>query len=41
MNENGMPVCKRLRSRAFYLAEPEEAEHFNSRPKAPAGAPRP
>jgi hypothetical protein len=28
MNENGLPVCRRLRSRGFYLAEPEEGAHF-------------
>jgi len=29
MNENSVPVCKRLRSRGFYHAEPEEMEHFD------------
>ena len=28
MNENSMPICKRLRSRGYYHAEPEEMEHF-------------
>jgi hypothetical protein len=34
MNEIGTPVCKRLRSRAFYLAEPEETEHFEFSPES-------
>jgi hypothetical protein len=34
MNETSMPVCKRLRSRAFYLAEPEEVEHFEFSPES-------
>jgi hypothetical protein len=34
MNENQVPVCKRLRSRGFYLAEPDEAEHFEFSPES-------
>jgi hypothetical protein len=34
MNDSGMSVCKRLRSRAFYLAEPEEVEHFEFSPES-------
>lgn len=34
MNENAVPVCKRLRNRGFYLAEPEEVEHFGFSPES-------
>ena len=34
MNETGIPVCKRLRSRGFYNAEPEETDHFEFSPES-------
>lgn len=34
MDENSVPVCKRLRSRAFYLADPDEAEHLEFAPES-------
>ncbi len=34
MSQSELPVCKRLRSRAFYLAEPEEAERFEFSPES-------
>jgi hypothetical protein len=34
MNENSAPVCKRLRSRGFYAAEPEEVAHFEFSPES-------
>ena len=34
MNDNSAPVCKRLRSRGFYAAEPEEVEHFEFSPES-------
>ena len=34
MNDNSAPVCKRLRSRGFYAAEPEEVEHFAFSPES-------
>jgi hypothetical protein len=34
MNENALPVCKCLRSRGFYLAGPDEAEHFEFSPES-------
>jgi hypothetical protein len=34
MNGNAVPVCKRLRSRAFYLARPEGADHFEFSPES-------
>ena len=34
MSEPADPVCKRLRSRGFYLAEPEAAEQFEFSPES-------
>ena len=34
MNENAVPVCRRLRSRGFYLAGPEEADQFEFSPES-------
>jgi len=34
MNDNNAPVCKRLRSRGFYAAEPEEVEYFEFSPES-------
>jgi hypothetical protein len=34
MTENDLPVCKRLRSRGFYLTEPDEVEHFEFSPES-------
>jgi hypothetical protein len=34
MNETGIPVCKRLRSRGFYNAEPEETDSFEFSPES-------
>jgi hypothetical protein len=34
MNDNSAPICKRLRSRGFYHAEPEEVEHFEFSPES-------
>ena len=34
MNESAAPVCKRLRSRGFYLADPGEGEHFEFSPES-------
>jgi hypothetical protein len=34
MTEHAMPVCRRLRSRGFYLAEPEEADRYEFSPES-------
>ncbi len=34
MTETSMPVCKRLRSRGFYNAEPDEMDHFAFSPES-------
>jgi hypothetical protein len=34
MNETSISVCKRLRSRGFYNAEPEELDHFAFSPES-------
>lgn len=34
MNENSSPVCKHLRSRGFYNAEPEQMDHFEFSPES-------
>ena len=34
MDTNAVPVCKRLRSRGFYQAEPEEVDHFEFSPES-------
>lgn len=34
MIENAMPVCRRLRSRGFYLAESEGAEQYEFSPES-------
>jgi len=34
MNESTLPICRRLRSRGFYHAEPEEMDHFEFSPES-------
>jgi hypothetical protein len=34
MDQHALPVCKCLRSRGFYLAEPEEVDHFEFSPES-------
>jgi hypothetical protein len=34
MEENALSVCRRLRNRGFYLAEPDEAEHYEFSPES-------
>jgi len=34
MSENVVPACSRLRSKGFYLAAPEEVEHFEFLPES-------
>jgi hypothetical protein len=34
MDQHALPVCKCLRSKGFYLAEPEKVEHFEFSPES-------
>jgi hypothetical protein len=34
MNESTLPICRRLRNRGFYHAEPEEMDHFEFSPES-------